>query len=388
MPAPLCLESGFPNPTSPLVTFSPPGSPLVIEMPQRLFSCSVASVYLRRTRSARSFASLRMRHEISYPRCGPTSRASVECPSSLSLRRCTDDMFRSRQLAKHSAPQCQYVQHRIRELGPTPLTVCSSAISLAMCDMLGARSGDLRPAKYDSEPFWPSCARSPFASQASRGRLATTFSSTAARTTESTSSDDPHTSTLSIPASDSVHRHAQRGRQHELEHASGSHARRRSNRPRPCDGARVPPLCAACPALTLRFPAERQRAGPHHHRQQRHDPLVPPLRHGVRADAAMAVMLINSFRHDYSQAYLCADMIVGGLYYRAQIGFLTAGSTTSCTSASRRSQRIAAHIFCLCAVMELPTFLLGASTLLRSNTLFTLILLATHILFHIVLPLS
>ncbi|KAJ6564406.1 hypothetical protein B0H19DRAFT_78140 [Mycena capillaripes] len=102
MPAPLCLESGFPNPTSPLVTFSPPGSPLVIEMPQRLFSCSVASVYLRRTRSARSFASLRMRHEISYPRCGPTSRASVECPSSLSLRRCTDDMFRSRQLAKHA----------------------------------------------------------------------------------------------------------------------------------------------------------------------------------------------------------------------------------------------------------------------------------------------
>ncbi|KAJ7833231.1 hypothetical protein B0H14DRAFT_3871688 [Mycena olivaceomarginata] len=32
----------------------------------------------------------------------------------------------------------KYVQHRIRALGPTPLGACSSTISLAMCEMLGA----------------------------------------------------------------------------------------------------------------------------------------------------------------------------------------------------------------------------------------------------------
>ncbi|KAJ6564301.1 hypothetical protein B0H19DRAFT_1140766, partial [Mycena capillaripes] len=69
-----------------------------------------------------------------------------------------------------------------------------------------------------------------------------------------------------------------------------------------------------------------------------------------------------------------------GLYYRAQIGFLT-----GCVH----------HVVCIGIVeiaadrgaylLFLPTLLLGASTLhplLRSNTLFALILLATYILFH------
>ncbi|KAJ6564407.1 hypothetical protein B0H19DRAFT_78135 [Mycena capillaripes] len=144
-------------------------------------------------------------------------------------------------------------------------------------------------------------------------------------------------------------------------------------------------LCAACPALALRFPAERQRAGPHHHRQQRHVPLVPPLRHGLRAGVrAEAAMAVNQF----FPAYLCADMIVGGLYCRAQIGFL-AGWVVYI-----RSQRIAAHIFCLYAVIELPsqlpTFFLGAFPPPHLPLQHTLRphLLTTRILFHIVLLFS
>ena len=47
-----------------------------------------------------------------------------------------------------------------------------------------------------------------------------------------------------------------------------------------------------------------------------------------------------------------------------------------------------AHLFCLAAVMELPTFILGLSTLvprLRSNVLFAVTVCATRIAFHLVL---
>ncbi|KAJ7899289.1 hypothetical protein B0H14DRAFT_28477 [Mycena olivaceomarginata] len=49
----------------------------------------------------------------------------------------------------------QYVQYRIRALGPTPVETYSSIISLAMCEI----SND--PSKYVSGPFRPSCARAP-----------------------------------------------------------------------------------------------------------------------------------------------------------------------------------------------------------------------------------
>ncbi|KAJ6528812.1 hypothetical protein B0H19DRAFT_532784 [Mycena capillaripes] len=146
-------------------------------------------------------------------------------------------------------------------------------------------------------------------------------------------------------------------------------------------------LCAAYPAFAPRFHSERQRAWvlttitsaimtlsslPF---------VMDYATHGgvacvrMRADPTIAV-------NQFYQACLCTDMIVGGLYCRAQIGFLTGWVHHvvyfGIVEISIRSAW--AHIFCLCAVMELPTFLLGASTLLstlRSNTLFALTFLAT-----------
>ncbi|KAJ6564277.1 hypothetical protein B0H19DRAFT_76931 [Mycena capillaripes] len=119
MPIPLCLESGFANRV--LKSPSPPPSlRLVFEVfVQRLFS-----PFLRRTRSARSFASLRVRLEISYPLRShiasivrahlfllifsdyplrPPHRPESECASSLSLRPRTYDTSQFRQtLTKHA----------------------------------------------------------------------------------------------------------------------------------------------------------------------------------------------------------------------------------------------------------------------------------------------
>ncbi|KAF8145036.1 hypothetical protein K438DRAFT_1735644 [Mycena galopus ATCC 62051] len=92
----------------------------------------------------------------------------------------------------------------------------------------------------------------------------------------------------------------------------------------------------------------------------------------------------------FFQAYLTADMLVGGLCYRSQIGFLTGWvhhvHHVLITETTIRSGW--AHLFCLAAVMELPTFILGASTLLpalRSNVVFALTFFATRIAFHLVL---
>ncbi|KAJ6463125.1 hypothetical protein C8R47DRAFT_1225248 [Mycena vitilis] len=154
-------------------------------------------------------------------------------------------------------------------------------------------------------------------------------------------------------------------------------------------------LCAAYPALAPHFPAERQRAWilttlasslmtlsslPFVADYFSHGGIA-----GVLARAALAVAVNRFF-----QAYLVADMLLGALCYRAQINFLTGwvhhvvyvGITEL---AVRRGW---AHVFCLCAVMELPTFLLGLSTLiprLRSNALFALAFFATRIVFHVVL---
>ncbi|KAJ6574610.1 hypothetical protein B0H19DRAFT_1124922 [Mycena capillaripes] len=81
-------------------------------------------------------------------------------------------------------------------------------------------------------------------------------------------------------------------------------------------------------------------------------------------------------------------MIVGGLYYRAQIGFLTGWVHHVVYIGIAEIAADRGGYLCLYAVIELPTFFLGASTLLpllRSNTLFALTLLAKSILFHIVL---
>ncbi|KAJ6564360.1 hypothetical protein B0H19DRAFT_941386 [Mycena capillaripes] len=157
-------------------------------------------------------------------------------------------------------------------------------------------------------------------------------------------------------------------------------------------------LCAAYPVFAPRFPSERQRAWvlttiASAFMTLSSLPFIMDYatRGGVagvqmRVDAAVAV-------NRFFQAYLCADMIVGGLFYRAQINFLTGWvHHVVYLGIVEIAIRCAwPHIFCLCAVMELPTFLLGASTLLpilRSNTLFALTFLATRILFHLVLLFS
>ncbi|KAJ6463130.1 hypothetical protein C8R47DRAFT_992753 [Mycena vitilis] len=154
-------------------------------------------------------------------------------------------------------------------------------------------------------------------------------------------------------------------------------------------------LCAAYPAFAPHFSAERQRAW-----------ILTTLASSLMTLASLP-FVFDYFSHGgiasiqaraglaeavnrFFQAYLVGDMLLGALCYRAQINFLTGwvhhvvyvGITEL---AVRRGW---AHVFCLCAVMELPTFLLGLSTLLprlRSNALFAFAFFATRIVFHVVL---
>ncbi|KAF7304746.1 hypothetical protein MKEN_01188700 [Mycena kentingensis (nom. inval.)] len=90
------------------------------------------------------------------------------------------------------------------------------------------------------------------------------------------------------------------------------------------------------------------------------------------------------------QAYLLADLIVGCLHYRSQITFLTGWLhhilyLGICEFVIRQRWT---HIFALCAVMELPTFLLGLGTLfprLRSYRLFAFSFFITRIVLHLIL---
>ncbi|KAJ7127304.1 hypothetical protein C8R43DRAFT_1211171 [Mycena crocata] len=109
---------------------------------------------------------------------------------------------------------------------------------------------------------------------------------------------------------------------------------------------------------------------------------------GVQERAVFAVGVNRFF-----QAYLCADLFLGSLLYRSQMGVLT-GWIHHAVYLAITELAIRAgwgHIFCLCACMELPTFLLGLSTLLprlRSNVLFGLTFFATRIALHLVFLVS
>ncbi|KZT25534.1 hypothetical protein NEOLEDRAFT_1114341 [Neolentinus lepideus HHB14362 ss-1] len=93
------------------------------------------------------------------------------------------------------------------------------------------------------------------------------------------------------------------------------------------------------------------------------------------------------------QGYLIADISMGLLYYREQVGLLTGWVHHSLyilvvEMAIRRSW---AHIFCFCGIMELPTFLLSIASLnpvFRSNISFAVAFFATRILLHVVLIVS
>ncbi|KAF7968375.1 hypothetical protein HWV62_30865 [Athelia sp. TMB] len=89
------------------------------------------------------------------------------------------------------------------------------------------------------------------------------------------------------------------------------------------------------------------------------------------------------------QAYLIADLTMGVIYYREQVGALTGWfhHTLYLFVVNTALSRGWAHMFCMCAAMELPTLLLGAAALhprLRSNLAFAAAFFATRIAMHAV----
>ncbi|KAG7441531.1 uncharacterized protein BT62DRAFT_482831 [Guyanagaster necrorhizus] len=95
----------------------------------------------------------------------------------------------------------------------------------------------------------------------------------------------------------------------------------------------------------------------------------------------------------FFQAYLVCDLITGTVYYRSQISIMTGWFhhilyIIIVEIAIRRSF---AHVFCLCCIMEFPTFILGLGSLypsLRSDVFFALSFFATRIALHIMLCIS
>ncbi|KAJ7778975.1 hypothetical protein B0H16DRAFT_1500648 [Mycena metata] len=161
-------------------------------------------------------------------------------------------------------------------------------------------------------------------------------------------------------------------------------------------------LCASYPALSPFFPSTRQRAWilttiASAVMTLASLPFVRDYALALRAGGGVADVQLRTPAavavNRFFQAYLAADMFVGGMYYRDQIGVLTGWvhhAVYLCITeiAIRWAW---AHIFCFAACLELPTLLRGLSTLLppfRSNTLFALAFLLTRILLHLVLLLS
>ncbi|KAI5989816.1 hypothetical protein F5J12DRAFT_922845 [Pisolithus orientalis] len=92
-------------------------------------------------------------------------------------------------------------------------------------------------------------------------------------------------------------------------------------------------------------------------------------------------------------AYLIADIVLGLLHYRSKVNWLTGWVHHSVyvfvvEYAIRMNW---SHIFCLCAIMEIPTFVLAVATInpnLRSDVLFATTFFLTRIALHIRLGLS
>jgi len=89
------------------------------------------------------------------------------------------------------------------------------------------------------------------------------------------------------------------------------------------------------------------------------------------------------------QAYLVSDLIMGSIYYRNQLMLLTGWfhHILYVFIVQICIKRAWTQIFCLCALMELPTFLLAISCLyprLRSNVAFAVTFFLTRILLHLI----
>jgi len=111
----------------------------------------------------------------------------------------------------------------------------------------------------------------------------------------------------------------------------------------------------------------------------------------VKSVRALPILTYTTCR--FFQAYLLADLTMGLLYYRSEVNLLTGWvhHLLYIFIVQYTIQRGWANIFCLCALMELPTFILGISFLyprLRSNIAFAVAFFMTRIAFHVVMFIS
>ncbi|KAN0082344.1 hypothetical protein V8E55_008139 [Tylopilus felleus] len=92
----------------------------------------------------------------------------------------------------------------------------------------------------------------------------------------------------------------------------------------------------------------------------------------------------------FFQAYLIVDLTMGMLFYRSKVNFLTGWIHHSVYVfiVEYAIQGHWSHIFCLAAVMEIPTFVLALGSImprLRSDVFFAVCFFTTRIAFHIAL---
>ncbi|KAG6369286.1 hypothetical protein JVT61DRAFT_15498 [Boletus reticuloceps] len=95
----------------------------------------------------------------------------------------------------------------------------------------------------------------------------------------------------------------------------------------------------------------------------------------------------------FFQAYLITDLIMGMLFYRSKVNFLTGWIHHSVYIfiVEYAIQGHWSHIFCLAAVMEIPTFVLALGSLmprLRSDVFFAVCFFVTRIALHVALCVS
>lgn len=89
----------------------------------------------------------------------------------------------------------------------------------------------------------------------------------------------------------------------------------------------------------------------------------------------------------FFQAYLIADISMGLLYYRSKVNILTGWihHTVYVFIVEYAIRKKWSYIFCLCAVMEIPTFVLASASInprLRSNAVFATSFFLTRIVLH------
>ncbi|EDR04263.1 uncharacterized protein LACBIDRAFT_304801 [Laccaria bicolor S238N-H82] len=95
----------------------------------------------------------------------------------------------------------------------------------------------------------------------------------------------------------------------------------------------------------------------------------------------------------FFQTYLAVDLVLGSVHYPSQLQLVTGWihHALYIIIVELTIKRSWTHIFCLCAAMEIPTFVLGFTNLyphLRSNVFFAVSFFLTRILFHIILAIS